>query len=352
MNKAEIYLDLLVQMIAIPAISRHEDTRAAFLQKWLEKRGHKVRRNGNNLIVSRAADISNAEILLNSHIDTVSATGGWESDPFIPVRKNGRITGLGSNDAGASVVSLVAAYEVLAELDQEGKLVLVLSAEEEISGKQGIGSVLPDLPQLKFAVVGEPTVMQPAVAERGLMVLDAVAIGKAGHAARGEGVNAIYKAMEDLKNIQELTFNEESDWLTPPSVNVTMINSGTAHNVIPDSCEYVIDVRSNDCYSNDRLLKILQETCKAEIRPRSMRLRSSFLQASHPIFRIFDGLELEPFGSPTLSDMALMSFPAVKIGPGDSARSHTANEYIGENEIEDAIEIYEIMIGEILKLQL
>jgi acetylornithine deacetylase len=352
MTVTEQYIDLLVQTLAIPAMSRNEDTRATFLQRWLGKQGLTVTRTGNNLVITAGNDPASATLLLNSHMDTVAPVAGWTTDPYLPVNGNGRITGLGSNDAGASVVSLIAAYRHLTEMQLAGQVVLVISAEEEVSGKHGITSVLPSLPALRFAVVGEPTGMQPAVAERGLMVIDALASGISGHAARDEGVNAIYHAMEDIEKIRGLRFNEHSDWLSDPSVNVTMIRAGTGHNVVPDTCQFVVDVRSNDRYTNERLLDILNGTCSSQLVPRSMRLKSSSLKKEHPAFSVIEALGMQPFGSPTLSDMALMDIPAVKIGPGDSARSHTANEYILVSEIEDAIDRYSALLEQLIKLEL
>lgn len=349
MTVLEKHIDLLVQTLAIPAMSRNEETRAAFLQRWLGKQGFSVIRHRNNLVITGGNDPAKATLLLNSHMDTVAPVAGWTTDPYLPVNGNGRITGLGSNDAGASVVCLIAAYRHLVENKLADQVVLVISAEEEVSGTHGITSVLPLLPALEFAVVGEPTGMQPAVAERGLMVLDAVASGISGHAAREEGENAIYHAMEDIEKIRGLKFDEHSDWLWDPSVSVTMIQAGTGHNVVPDTCEFVIDVRSNDKYTNERLLEILKEECASQLVPRSMRLRSSSLPKEHPAFRVIETLGMQPFGSPTLSDMALLNIPAVKIGPGDSARSHTANEYIFISEIEEAIDRYTAFLELLIK---
>lgn len=352
MTSPEKYTDLLVQILAIPAMSRNEDTRAAFLHRWLTKQGLKVTRSGNNLVATGGNDPSRATIMLNSHMDTVAPVAGWTTDPFLPVNGNGKITGLGSNDAGASVVSLIAAYQQLADRQLAGSMVLVISAEEEVSGKNGISSVLAELPGLKFAVVGEPTGMQPAVAERGLMVIDAVASGVSGHAARNEGVNAIYGAMQDIEKIRGLEFSEHSDWLSDPSVNVTMIQAGTGHNVVPDTCEFVIDVRSNDKYTNERLLEIISQVCASRLTPRSMRLRSSSLKKEHPVFSVIETLDMKPFGSPTLSDMSLLDIPSLKIGPGDSARSHTADEYIYTAEIGEAIQRYVALLEHLMKFEL
>lgn len=349
---AEKYINLLIQMLAIPSLSKDEDTRADFLQAWLVNEGLKVQRVINNLIVTNGNDPAEATILLNSHIDTVAPGEGWDSDPYLPLVKGGMITGLGSNDAGASVVSLIAAYQVLSDENLSENVVLVISAEEEVSGMNGLTAVIPLLPKLKFAVVGEPSGMCPALAERGLMVIDAIARGIQGHAARGEGVNAIYKAIEDIRRIRELEFTDHSLWLKDPSVNVTIIQAGTGHNVIPGKCEFVVDVRSNDKYSNTRLFELLCEVCESELTARSMRLRSSYLSEDHPVNSVLKQLAMEPFGSPTLSDMALLEIPAIKIGPGDSARSHTANEYIFIEEITDAIAVYSSLIKAIINLKL
>ncbi len=352
MTGSDKYIELLLHTLAIPAMSRKEETRAAFLHKWLLEQGLTASRVGNNLVVTGNNDPARATLLLNSHLDTVAPVAGWTSDPYLPVMKNGRIIALGSNDAGASVVSLVAVYQHLVEKQLADQVVLVISAEEEVSGKHGISSVIPLLPDLKFAVVGEPTGMEPAVAERGLMVIDGVASGVSGHAARDEGVNAIYHALQDVGQIQGIMFEEHSEWLRDPSVNVTMIQAGTGHNVVPDTCEFVIDVRSNDRYTNERLFEILKGVCTSQLVPRSMRLKSSSLKKGHPVFSVIESLGMHPFGSPTLSDMALLDIPAVKIGPGDSARSHTANEYIFIAEIEAAIDRYATFIEQIIHLKL
>jgi acetylornithine deacetylase len=352
MIASEKYINLLIQMLAIPSVSRKEDMRADFLQAWLMKEGFTVKRVENNLIVTGSNDPKNATLLLNSHIDTVPPGEGWKSDPYIPLENDGKVTGLGSNDAGASVVSLIAAYGQLVDNGLSEDIVLVISAEEEVSGDKGISSVIPLLPNLKFAIVGEPTKMQAAVAERGLMVIDAVAEGKSGHAARGEGVNAIYKAMQDIEKIQAIRFSDHSNWLKDPSVNVTMINAGVSHNVVPAKCEFVVDVRSNDKYTNVRMMEILQGQCVSKLIPRSTRLRSSYLRDDHPVYALLERLDLNPFGSPTLSDMALLKMPSLKIGPGDSARSHTANEYIFAEEIGEAITIYVKLISEVIKIEL
>jgi acetylornithine deacetylase len=346
------YIGLFTEMLSIPALSRKENSRADFLEAWCKKEGLSLVRTGNNLVVTGGEDPASASVMLNSHMDTVSPGDGWESDPFVPLTNDGTIIGLGSNDAGASVISMLAAYKDLVEKNLAKKVVLVISAEEEVSGVNGLSAVLPALPFLKLAIIGEPTSMQPAIAERGLMVIDALAKGVAGHAARDEGENAIYKAIADIHSISNLTFDEPSEWLSPPSVNITMINAGTAHNVVPATCKFVIDVRSNDRYPNKRILGLLKDNCNSELIPRSLRLNSSLLPLEHPLYEILEQMGLNPYGSPTLSDMALLDIPAVKIGPGASARSHTANEYIHISEIEHAVEIYTALMEKIIKISL
>lgn len=346
------YIELLTDMLSIPALSRRENLRADFLEAWCRKEALSLMRTGNNLVVTGGEDPASASVMLNSHMDTVSPGDGWDSDPFVPITDKGIIAGLGSNDAGASVISMIAAYSELVKRNLAKRVVLVISAEEEVSGKNGIAGVLPALPDLKLAIIGEPTLMQPAVAERGLMVIDALAKGKAGHAARNEGENAIYKAIADINSIRNLTFDEPSEWLPSPSVNITMIDAGSAHNVVPATCSFVIDVRSNDRYPNKRLLDLLKSECNSALAPRSSRLNSSFLPQGHPVYEILYQMGLTPYGSPTLSDMALLDIPAVKIGPGDSARSHTANEYIRISEIDHAVEVYSTLMERVVKLAL
>lgn len=342
MNTYTAYGDFLTDMIGIPAVSRYERDRADWLESDFLGAGYRVERIANNLVMTTGIHPSQATLLLNSHIDTVPPSGTWDSDPYTPVRKDGMITGLGSNDAGASLTALSAAFRAVAETNPAGAetMALVLSAEEEISGSRGFGRLLPLFSSVRFAVVGEPTGMQPAVAERGLMVIDAAVTGRSGHAARKEGINAIYRAMEDIEAIRGLRFDHPSSWLPDPGITVTMIEGGKAHNVTPGSCNYVIDVRSNDRYPNETLLEMLEEHTGAQLEPRSMRLQPSGLPEDHPVFPLLQKLGLTPFGSPTLSDMALMPWPSVKIGPGASERSHTPGEYILEEELYGAIGIY------------
>lgn len=336
------YSDLLKEMISIPAISRGEEKRADFLEDFLKGMGHRVTRIHNNLLLGDSGmDSGKPTFLLNSHMDTVKPVAGWKSDPFEPLLEGGRITGLGSNDAGASVVSLIAAYHEMApRVKDELNLLLLISAEEEISGARGMEAVIPGFKNLTGVIVGEPTEMQPAVAERGLMVLDVKVKGVAGHAARQEGVNAIYKAMEDVKAIASLNFAEKSDWLPPAGAQVTLISAGTGHNVVPDLCTFIVDVRSNDRYGNERMLEMISYVCKAKVKARSTRLKPSMLSDDHLFLQAIRDCDLTPFGSSTLSDMALIPFPSIKMGPGDSARSHTAGEYILESELDQGVKGY------------
>ena len=340
-------IDLLKGMIAIPSYSREEKDVADFLQRQWEKTGHIVNRQGNNLWLSTAIDTSKPTLLLNSHIDTVRPVAGWTKDPFFPDESiDDVIFGLGSNDAGASVVSLYAVFTMLSQREQSCNLIFLASAEEEISGKNGIESVLPLLPAISFAVVGEPTGMQPAIAEKGLMVLDCTTTGKAGHAARDEGVNAITLALKDVEWFNTFRFPCQSDLLGSVKMSVTQIQAGTQHNVIPDRCTFVVDVRSNEFYSNEELLRQIREQVSCEVVPRSTRLNSSHIAPSHPFVQRAVMLGKRPFGSPAMSDQALMSFPSVKIGPGDSARSHCANEYIHPSEIREAIDTYFLLLND------
>lgn len=335
-------IDMLKGMIRIPSFSREESGTADYLQALWSGASHEVHRKGNNLwIAAPGFDFGRPTILLNSHIDTVRPAAGWIRDPFSPTEEEpDALYGLGSNDAGASVVSLYEAFVQLSHSPQPYNLIFLASCEEEVSGKDGIESVLPDLPRIDFALVGEPTGMRPAIAEKGLMVLDCVAIGKSGHAAREEGINAITLALKDIEWFNTYRFPLQSDLLGPVKMNVTMIQAGTQHNVIPDRCAFTVDIRSNECYSNEELFHLIKEQVSCEVKARSFRLNSSRTPSDHPFVGRARMLGKEPFGSPTLSDQALMPFPSVKIGPGQSARSHTADEYIRPSEIREAIELY------------
>ena len=333
---------LLQSLIAIPSVSRDEQRAADCLQQYIELQGMETGRRGNNVwCLSPMFDLRKPTLLLNSHIDTVKPVSGWRHDPFRPVLEaNGKLYGLGSNDAGASVVSLLQAFLQLCRTTQPYNLIYLASCEEEVSGKEGIESVLPQLPPIDFALVGEPTEMQPAIAEKGLMVLDVTATGRSGHAARDEGDNAIYKALDDIAWFRDYRFPKESSLLGPVKMSVTMLNAGTQHNVIPDRCSFVVDIRSNECYTNQELFDLVVPHLKCEARARSFRLGSSHVPPEHPMVRRALSLGRTPFGSPTLSDQALMPFPSMKMGPGKSSRSHTADEFVFVKEISEAIGLY------------
>lgn len=334
-------LTLLQALIGIPSISKEEEAAADFLQNYIEETGIMTGRSGNNIwCISPQFDTNRPTILLNSHIDTVKPVNGWRKQPFTPKVENGKLYGLGSNDAGASLVSLFQTFRYLSAIEQRYNLIFLASCEEEISGKNGIESVLPQLPPITFGVVGEPTEMNPAIAEKGLMVLDVTARGKAGHAAREEGENAIYKVLDDINWFRTYRFPLESSLLGPVKMSVTQINAGTQHNVIPDVCTFVVDIRSNEFYTNEALFQEITSHICCEAKARSFRLNSSSIDINHPFVQKAIELGKTPFGSPTLSDEALMNFPSVKIGPGKSSRSHTADEYVMLAEIEEAIRMY------------
>ena len=338
-------VDLLKRLISTPSISREEGAAADLVEQFARQNmAGEVRRHNNNIIVTAPGfDPSRPTLLLNSHIDTVKPVEGWTRDPFSPEEDDaGRLYGLGSNDAGAPLVSLIAAYCYLSAYPQNYNLIFVASAEEEVSGKNGFESVIALLPEITVAVVGEPTGMNPAVAEKGLMVLDCEAHGVAGHAARNEGVNAIYKAMDAVNILRTLEFEKVSDTLGPVKLSVTQINAGTQHNVVPDVCRFVVDVRSTDAYSNEETLALIRKAVGDGIKvtPRSTRLNPSGIELSNPIVNRLLLLGREPFGSPTLSDQALMPWKSLKLGPGQSSRSHNADEFIYLTEIREAIEIY------------
>lgn len=335
-------IGLLKSLIAIPSLSRDEEKAADYLQNYIEMQGMATGRKGNNVwCLSPMFDLKKPTLLLNSHIDTVKPVNGWRKDPFKPtLESNGKLYGLGSNDAGASVVSLLQVFLTLCRTTQAYNLIYLASCEEEVSGKGGIECVLPELPPIQFAIVGEPTEMQPAIAEKGLMVLDVTATGKSGHAARSEGDNAIYKVLDDITWFRDYRFPKESSLLGPVKMSVTMVNAGTQHNVIPDRCTFVVDIRSNECYSNHELFDEIQKHITCEAKARSFRLSSSHVAPEHPVVQKAIAMKRTPFGSPTLSDQALMPFSSLKMGPGKSARSHTADEFIFVKEIEEAIGMY------------
>lgn len=333
-------IDLLKNMIRIPSFSRDEGAVADFLERWMLTEGFEARRLGNNLWMESGPVDGRPTILLNAHIDTVKPASGYTRDPFTPEIEDGCLYGLGSNDDGGSLVALLETYSRLIQKEQPYRLIFSATAEEEVSGKGGLDLILPELGRIDFGVMGEPTGMRMAVAERGLMVLDCTAYGKSGHAARNEGVNAIYKAIEDIQWFKSHSFDRVSDFLGAVKMSVTQINAGTQHNVVPDKCAFVVDVRPNGMYTNPELLELIKSSVSCEVKERSTRIGSSHLPMDHPAVVRGLSLGLEPFGSPTTSNQALCHFPTLKIGPGDSARSHSADEYIRLDEIGDGIETY------------
>lgn len=338
----ESAVELLCRLIEVPRISREEQAAADLLQNYMKgELGLEVKRMGNNLwSVQPSFDAAKPTLLLNAHIDTVKPVAGWQRDPFKATREGSRIYGLGSNDDGASLVSLLHVFAALKGEQTAYNLVFLASAEEEVSGKGGIESVLPLLPKIDVALVGEPTGMQPAIAEKGLMVLDCTAHGKAGHAARDEGDNAIYRAIEDIEWFRNYKWEKVSPLLGPVKMSVTIVNAGTQHNVVPDTCTFTVDVRSNECYTNREIFDEIGKNVKSEVKARSFRLGSSGIDVNHPLVQRIVELGGKPFGSPTLSDQALMPFPSLKMGPGDSKRSHSADEFVDFCEIQQAIETY------------
>ena len=335
-------VELLKALIAIPRISRNEAIASNLIEEWMTNWGLTPKREANNLwAVADNYDEAKPTLLLNAHIDTVKPVQTWTRNPHQPSIEDDRLYGLGSNDCGGGLVTLMQVYRILKDSDRQYNLVFVASAEEEVSGKNGIERVLPLLPKIDVAIVGEPTGMQPAIAEKGLMVIDGYAKGVSGHAARNEGVNAIYEALDDLMWLRDYRFRKESPLLGATKMTVTQVESGTQHNVIPDVLHFVIDVRTNEFYQNEYVFAFLQKQMKrCELKVRSFRLHSSSIAEDHPLVKRCTDLGLKPFGSPTLSDQALMPFPSFKLGPGESARSHSADEFICISEIEQALETY------------
>lgn len=342
-------VELLKKLISTPSVSRDESAAADILEEYVSKKScvegqsplYKVHRKDNNIwCIPSNYNTFKPTILLNAHIDTVKPVAGWQHDPFCPTLEGDTLYGLGSNDCGGGLMALLQTFLSFCGKPHPFNLIYLASAEEEVSGKNGIESVLPLIPHIDFAIVGEPTGFQPAIAEKGLMVIDAVAHGKAGHAARNEGDNAIYHAIEDIKWLSEWQFPKQTELLGPVKNTVTIVNAGTQHNVIPDQCTFTIDVRSNECYTNEEIFEYFQQHLKSELKARSFRLSSSRINIEHPFVKRCIEKGLKPFGSPTLSDQALMRFPSLKLGPGESSRSHTADEFIKISEIDNAISMY------------
>ena len=335
-------VELLKELIATPRASRNETEAADVMEQWMAQWGLNPQREANNLwAVSDNFDEAKQTILLNAHIDTVKPVKTWTRDPYEPKIIDDKLFGIGANDCGGGLVTLLQVFRILKGRKLPFNLIYLASAEEEVSGKDGVERVLPLLPKIDVAIVGEPTGMQPAIAEKGLMVIDGYTKGVSGHAARNEGVNAIYKALDDLVWLRDYKFRKESPLLGFSKMTVTQVESGTQHNVIPDSLHFVIDVRTNEYYQNEFVFSFLQKHMQNSIlKARSFRLHSSSIPTDHPLVKRCVKLGMKPFGSPTLSDQALMPFPSFKLGPGESSRSHSANEFIRISEIERALDTY------------
>lgn len=338
-------VQLLKKLIATPSVSRNEKDAADIMEQTIRSYDFEPQREANNLwIIDPHYDESRPTLLLNAHIDTVKPVASWSREPFSPDVEDGVLYGLGSNDCGGGLCSLLQIFRMLTEKPQSYNLIYLASAEEEVSGKDGITRALPLLPHIDLAIVGEPTGMNPAVAEKGLMVLDVIAHGKSGHAARNEGVNAIYEALDDMCWIRDYKFEKVSEFLGPTKMTLTVVNAGTQHNVIPDKCTMLVDIRTNEFYDNEEVYEFIRQHLKSEVKAHSFRLKSSRIDPEHPLIRKCVAMGMKPFGSPTLSDQALMHFPSFKLGPGESSRSHSANEFIRISEIRDAIAKYETLL--------
>ena len=338
-------VELLKKLIATPSVSRNEKDAADIMEQTIRSYGFEPQREANNIwMIDPHYDESRPTLLLNAHIDTVKPVASWTRDPFSPDVEDGVLYGLGSNDCGGGLCSLLQIFRMLTEKPQHYNLIYLASAEEEVSGKDGITRALPLLPHIDLAIVGEPTGMNPAVAEKGLMVLDVIAHGKSGHAARNEGVNAIYEALDDMRWIRDYKFEKVSEFLGPTKMTLTVVNAGTQHNVIPDKCTMLVDIRTNEFYDNEEVFEFIRQHLKSEVKAHSFRLKSSRIDPEHPLIKKCVAMGMKPFGSPTLSDQALMHFPSFKLGPGESSRSHSANEFIRISEIRDAIAKYETLL--------
>ncbi len=339
-------ISLLKRLIATPSVSRSEDKTADILEEYLRSNGFEVNRKHNNVWVTHFTDKTKPTVLLNSHHDTVKPVATWTREPYQPTEENGKLYGLGSNDAGAPLVSLLMSFIHLSKQKNTSyNYIFLASAEEEVSGQNGIASVLPELGKINFAIVGEPTGMDAAIAEKGLMVLDCTAKGKSGHAARDEGINAISIALRDIQKLENYRFEKKSDFLGAVKTTVTQINGGAQHNVVPETCTFVVDVRTNEYYSNKEVFEIIDNMLQSEVKARSFRLNSSSISPEHEIVQKAKRLGIKTYGSPTLSDQALMNFPSMKIGPGRSKRSHTADEFVYIDEIKEGIDLYIKLLG-------
>jgi len=344
-------IELLKELIATPSFSKEEEQTAGILCRFFGVKDIAHSRVGNNVFaLNKHFDENKPTILLNSHHDTVKPNPQYTKDPFAPITEEGKLYGLGSNDAGGCLVALIATFlYYYTKKDLRYNIIIAATAEEEISGSGGIEYTLPYLPAINCAIVGEPTQMQMAVAERGLMVLDCISHGKAGHAARNEGENAIYKALNDIEWFRSFQLDKVSELLGPSKMSVTVIETeNKAHNVVPAVCKFVVDTRINELYSFDEVLNIIKANIQCEVKPRSTRLRSTSIALDHPLVKAGLTLHRTYYGSPTTSDKALMPFPSLKMGPGDSARSHTADEYVYLDEIKEGIDLYIQLLNQLV----
>lgn len=348
---AEEAIELLKQLIATPSFSKEESKTASVILNFLQSKNIEAHKHLNNIwACNKYFDLNKPTLLLNSHHDTVKPNKGYTLNPFEPIVIDGKLYGLGSNDAGGCLVSLLATFlHFYNKQNLKYNIVFAASAEEETSGSNGIEALLPLLGNIEFGIVGEPTQMQMAIAEKGLLVLECINYGIAGHAARNEGDNALYHAMQDIEWFKNYEFGKVSDVLGPVKMTVTSIETeNKAHNVVPASCKYVVDIRVNELYTFDEILELIRKNVSCEIKPRSLRMKPSSISLNHPVVKSGFDLGRNYYGSPTTSDKALMAFPTLKIGPGDSARSHTADEFIYLNEIEEGIELYIKLLEKIL----
>jgi len=341
---------LLQKLISIPSFSKEEDKTADTIKEFMKSHGITMHRKLNNLWAwNKHFDPAKPTILLNSHHDTVKPNSGYTRDPYDAKIEDGKLYGLGSNDAGGCLVSLIVSFLYFYNKENlKYNFCLATTAEEEISGVNGLELIIPELGQLDFGIVGEPTLMQLAIAERGLMVLDCTAHGKAGHAAREEGENAIYNALADIEWFRTFRFPKESEVFGPIKMSVTIINAGSQHNVVPASCVFTVDVRVTDAYRNEEVLEIIRQHVKCDVQPRSIRLKPSSINKEHPIVQAGIALGRTTYGSPTTSDQSLLDIQSIKVGPGDSARSHTADEFVYVDEIKEGIELYVKMLEQLM----
>lgn len=336
------YIRLLKNLISTPSFSKEEEKAASIIRRFFTDKEIPFQIRKNNTWVQNKYFVKGKPVLLlNSHIDTVRPAKGYTIDPFSPIEEGDKLYGLGSNDAGGALVTLMAVFlHYYERQDLPWNLIFAATAEEEISGRQGLEIILPEISPISFAIVGEPTRMELAVAEKGLLVLDCYAYGKSGHAARNEGVNALYVALDDIAKLRNYKFDQVSELLGEVKITVTQIEAGTQHNVIPDVCHFVVDVRTNEFYPNKEAAHIIENLIDSEVKPRSFRLNSTGISIDHPVVDKARELGIRIYGSPTTSDQAIMHFPSVKIGPGDSARSHAADEYIYKSELITGFEKY------------